>query len=436
MPTLSQLVGTGTDPTVVQVVSTQPVIEPLDGPTTVDDVMDRFPEEVYQQGRDSHLYRLLSALGGDSGAGLIKAQAYAARLKFEAEFLNFSTLDDLYAVQFRINRLADETYPSYNPDTDALTPTQWDEIQLADQNYRQRVAEFFVATRYGNSPDGLKLAAQAGSGVECEIVENYRWIFDQFSDDKLGITAQGTTASTSEFVIVPRLLNSSDADLAYTQTHPIVYTYTNATLNNTLRPSTGGTGPSVAGAVSVTATVTAMDPAVERNMIDIIDRLRPTGTIATVNPEAAKYTSVAISGAHGSSERIHVNRLVEGSAGVPWPARDASQGYFIEAGVEHEAGSFYGAVRELPVVFQTPEGVHAYTERALADPGYATNDFYDGSSGVSVYDHYRSESFGTFAPILRAIYPFLNSVAPDTSFTAGNAIAVTDTPLVLEGRMV
>lgn len=438
MPTLAQLIGTGSDPTLTQVTTTLPVVEPLDGPTTVDDVFDRFPEEVYQQGRDTHLYRLLTALGGDSGAGLIKAQAYAARLKTEAEFLNFSTLDDLYGVQFRFKRLKDETYPDFNPDTDALTPTEWDSILLADQNYRQRVAEFFTATRSGNSPDGLTVAAQSGSGVECEIVENYRWIFDQFSDDPLGLPFEGTTNSTSEFIVIPRFINSSDDSLSWTQTNPVVFTPTTypGTFDSTQRPSLGGTFPTVAGAVSTSTTITSMDPAVERNMLDILDRMRPTDTIASVNPEETRYASVTIQDAHGSSERVHVNRLVYGKAEVPWPALDRSQAFFISAGIENEAGSFYGAARELPTIFQTPENVHAYTDGALTDPTYGTDEFYDASTGISAYDSYRSEHLGVFDAVMQAIYPFLATVQPNTQFTADQAIAVVDTPLVLEGRAV
>lgn len=439
MPTLAQLVGTGTDPTLTQVTNMSPVVEPLDGPTTVDDVMDRFPEEVYQQGRDSHIYRLLSAVGGDSGAGAIKAQAYAARLKSEAEFLNFGTLDSTYAVQFRFKRLKDETYPDFNPDTDALTPTEWESILLADQSYRQRVAEFFTSTRYGNSPSGLTVAAQAGSGVECEIVENYKWLFDYYSDDPLGLPFLGTTNSTSEFIVVPRFINSTESALGWTETLPTIFTPTlhSDTFDSTQRPSLGATPPSVAGAVSTTQTITAMDPAVERNMLDILDRLKPVGTIASVNPEETKYISVAIQGdPHASSERVHVNRLVTGKTDVPWPDVDRSQAFFIETGVENEAGSFYGAARELPAIFQTPENVHAYTETALSDLTYGTNEFYDASSGVSAYDHYRSESIGTFSPVMQAIFPFLSAVAPDTQFTADNAVAVIDTPLVLEGRAV
>ena len=436
MPTLADLLGAQTDPTLTQTTANTPVVEPLDGPTTVDDVMDRFPEEIYQQGKDTHLYRFLTALAGDAGAGFLKAQAFAARLQFEAEFLNFEVLDAFYAAQFRFNRLKSETYPSYNPDTDALTPTQWDAIQLADQHYKQRVADFFTSLRYGTAPLGMALAAQAASGVPCEVIENYKWIFDQFSDDPLGLAGYGTTNSTAEFIVVPRFIGDQiEAPLLeFQQLITRGYTYNAASLPNA-RPALGGTGPTVSVSVSYSAGgVTKMVPEVERNVIDILDRVRSVGTIASIHPESVRYSTVTVNEVHASSSRIEVSRLVTGNADVPWPATDPSQNYFIQAGVENEAGHFYGSARELPIVFLTPDGIHAYTEQALSDPLYATSAFFDTSSGFAEFEHFRSEQTGSFPPLLSAIYPFLANLTSDATFVALNAIAINDTPLVFEGR--
>lgn len=437
MPTLAQLSSTGTDPTLITVTDNIPVVEPLDGPTTVDDVMDRFPEEVYQQGRDTHLYRFLQALGGDSGAGLIKAQAYAARLVFEAEFLNFQVLDQFYAAQFRFKRLKSETYPDFDPSVDALTPTEWETIELADQSYKQRVADFFTATRYGTSPQGMALAAQAGSGIECEIVENYKWVFDQFSDDPLGLAPIGTTVSTSEFIVIPRFVNGTDAaSVEFSQSIPFVYTFGTASLPNA-RPSLGGTGPTVTKSFGTTVK-TELLPEIERNATDILDRLKSAGTLATIQPDQTRYLEVALDSTkvHASSERIHSNRLVTGAVGVAWPTPDPSKAYFIESGKENEAGYFYGSARELPIIFQTIEGVHAYTEQALSDPNYNTSLFFDNSTGISIFDSYRSEHYGPFSATLSAIFPVLANVSIDSAFTAINAPAINDTLLVLEGRAV
>lgn len=431
MPTLAQLVGTQTDPTLLQVTPNNPVVEPLDGPTTVDDVMDRFPEEVYQQGRDTHLYRFLTALAGDSGAGLLKAQAFAARLVNEAEFMSFQVLDDFYAAQFRFKRLRQETYPDFDPTIDALTPTQWDAIQLADQQYRQRVMDFFTAIRYGNSPKGLALMAQAGCGVECELVENYKWIYDQMSDDILGLEFIGTTNSTAEFIVIPRFIGDDIESPFLEFQEQIFRVYTG-------HAPTGTAGPTVTVAFDYdVAGVSRMVPEVERNVIDLLDRLRPVTTVASVIPEDVRFTAIAINGGvHASSQRVASSRLVEGNADVPWPDTDPAQNYFIQPSVENEAGGFYGGTRELPTIFLTVENIHAYTDLALGDPTYGTNAFYDASSGISAFDHFRSEQYGVFTPIMIAIFPFLSNISSDATFISGNAIAINDTPLTIEGNPI
>src|SRR5687767_3676974 len=87
-----------------------PQIEPLDGPTRTMEIMDRFPEAVYQQGPDTHLFKFMEALCGDAGAGLIKKQSYLARLADEAEILQYTDLDNFYVQHFSFRRLRNEIY--------------------------------------------------------------------------------------------------------------------------------------------------------------------------------------------------------------------------------------------------------------------------------------------------------------------------------------
>src|SRR4051812_34431915 len=106
MPNLLQLItSAGGDATLVEQPSDNPIVEPIGGPSDIDSLMDRFPENVYHKGRDTHLYRLLTALCGDAGAGLIKKQAFVARLFSEAEIVNFEDLDKFYAGHFKFKRL-------------------------------------------------------------------------------------------------------------------------------------------------------------------------------------------------------------------------------------------------------------------------------------------------------------------------------------------
>lgn len=203
MPTLNEVVGGNASPTRTVFTTNNIAVEPLNGPQSVEEVMDRFPEEVYQQGRDTHLFRLLSALCGDAGAGLAKKQAYAARLRYEAEFVNFEFLDQIYTAQFQFQRLRSETYP-FNANVDALTPSQWDMVEKADERYYHRMGKWWTATRWGNSKEGMRLAAEAGTGMDCDISPHYRFVFDQYSDLKLGLPPDGTSPSPEEFVVIPR----------------------------------------------------------------------------------------------------------------------------------------------------------------------------------------------------------------------------------------
>src|SRR4051812_19849418 len=102
MPTLAELQDfPGDEPTLIIAASSGGLVEPLDGPGNVDTIIDRFPETVYDQSRDTHLYRFLAALTGDAGAGLLKKQTFTARLRNEGELLTFTDLDSFYVQHFR-----------------------------------------------------------------------------------------------------------------------------------------------------------------------------------------------------------------------------------------------------------------------------------------------------------------------------------------------
>jgi hypothetical protein len=673
MPTLNEIIGGNANPITTVFTTNNIAIEPLDGPTSVEDVMDRFPEEVYQQGRDTHLYRLLSALCGDAGAGLAKKQAYAARLRYEAEFVNFKVLDEIYVSQFQFQRLRDETY-RFNVNVDALSATQWNQVEKAEQKYYHRIAKWWTATRHGNSPEGIRLAAEAGTGLECDVYEHYRFIYDQFSDLQLGLKPEGFTLSTSEFTIIPRFV--PDQDISFETPYEKIWTFdppnlTNArpapaptnpndltvvqtyipppaarvelvgeasTVGSTIAipphipgdliiltaslhgkqtniPTAGGTVPAWisefadssnnlfvtvasfiatsnnhtsgtwfnghAGLLSVTVWrgfnttevkignkskhvrfsagepqqpfvwYPALDviedgtstvyricvqaetadsqidtpppsyklihklnarwaspalavhyrehvlddpildkvrstnsngpsgsvnysieiqavpragitietkaqrlnryaleqtqlvvkepfnrllPEIERNAHEMLDRIKPATTIATIKPEPNKYQKIELlSTPAASSERINVVRFVTGSGSVLWPPLDPERNHFIQSGVENEPGYYYGMNRDLPIIFLTPESIHAYSGEALNDPNYGTDDFFDASSGVAPFEFYRSEHQGSFFPVIGAIFPFVLTITPDISFNALNALAAQDTLLIMEG---
>src|SRR3954468_54036 len=171
MPTLQQLTDQpGADPPLVVDQASTNQIEPLAGPVSIDDLMDRFPDTVYDQSRDTHLFKFISALCGDSGAGLLKKQTFLARLRNEGDLLTFRDLDTFYVQHLRFPRLRSEMYPTLDPSTDILTKSEWDEIQRCDLLYYHRVQLFMHSTRLGSTPQGMQLAAEAGSGVHCDVI--------------------------------------------------------------------------------------------------------------------------------------------------------------------------------------------------------------------------------------------------------------------------
>lgn len=435
MPTLAQLLGQGSNPTVTTYIQNNQIqVEPLDGPTSVDTLLDRFPEEVYTQSRDSHLYKFLTALCGDSGAGLVKKQAYAVRLQLEAEYLNYAALDQFFST-YGFNRLPTEVY-TQNP-SDGLLPEQWEQIAIDDQSFKRRGQDFFRGTRYGNNPLGLALIAKSGSGVTTEVFEQYKYIYDVYSDDPVGIEPLGITLSISEYAIVPRVDgDNASSDSFYTRDFSETATFVKPTLSTSSRPApfpSGGDAFTVTHGFSTDETSNFL-PAIERNVVQLLDRLGPVGTLATFNYGEYDYQEVAVNSMVSSSSNIKVSRFVTGDSQVNWPATDPSQNYFIEPSTETEATYYTGGSVDLFPLFLTVDTIFAYTDKALSDPTYGTANFLTGTiNSLAPVVTYDSEQVGNFNAVIQALFTFVTTVPPNTSFLSENALATPDTPLTLTG---
>lgn len=421
-------------------VRSDPLIEPLAGPPRVQELMDRFPESTYTQGVDTHLYKFLETLCGDSGAGLLRKQTYIARLQGETEGIAYKDLDRFYIKHFRFGRIRPEVY-QFDTDIEALTPDEWADIQLKDARYRSRAQRLFNATRLGTSPQGMAYAAEAGSGVECEVREHYRYIFDQYSDDPLGLEPYGRSSSPGEFVVMPRLADNEgnfSEDYAFdvqyirqSQFHPPAH--------DTSRPMTMEAVYSTEEYIprdAVDGIVARgwyfLSPDIHRNMLDVLDRLRPVGSLMTTLAQEYKHIEVMPSPVVDSStERMLPTRFVNGRPDVVWPEPNAADANFIEGGVEQQAVNYADAQIELPDIFHTIESVMAYKDTALGDVTYGTSAF------AANFSQYRSEHTGTFPASLYTVHPFLSPNLLDASATyaQGNAIAPSTLPIfIASGR--
>lgn len=177
-------------------------LAPLGGPKNPVSYLDRFPDELYNKSLDSHLVRFLYALLGPAGIGWLRKNYLDARLKLEDFGLETFELDRFYANPLKFGRILEEIYDE-DP-SGLLSPTDWERIRAKDSRYRNRALDYVTGARAGNTPLGMHLVARSGLGHEAEIVENYRYVYDQLSDDPIGIPHQGKTMSTEEMIVVPR----------------------------------------------------------------------------------------------------------------------------------------------------------------------------------------------------------------------------------------
>jgi hypothetical protein len=141
----------------------------------VDKRLEHFPSDLYDLRPESHLSRFLKALLGDSGAGAGRRRYLIARMQSSLATTHFYDLDRFYGAVFGAQRYDGERLP-INPYTEGATPWEWEEIHAADTGFRERLLALAKAIPMGGTPVGLKAAAEALTGVECDILESWRVI--------------------------------------------------------------------------------------------------------------------------------------------------------------------------------------------------------------------------------------------------------------------
>ncbi|UEM46195.1 hypothetical protein SEA_PINKCREEK_135 [Mycobacterium phage Pinkcreek] len=137
--------------------------------------LDHFDPDVYRVDSSTILYKFVDALCGDAGAGSLKKEIFIQRLSGALTGIYGSDLDYIFGNVHFLSRSPSEAYP-YNPMTDMLTSDQWDEVKVKDSWYRTRIREFFAACSAGGTLDGIRMAVHAACSVDCEVMENWRYI--------------------------------------------------------------------------------------------------------------------------------------------------------------------------------------------------------------------------------------------------------------------
>lgn len=461
-------------------------IEPLGGPLHPQNYLDRFPEEVYNKSIDSHLVKFIYALVGPAGVGWLRKTYLESRVQLEEYGIELFDLDAFYGDPLKFGRILEELYD--DDPRGLLNREAWGRIRAKDAAYRARALDYVRGMRLGNTPAGMKLVARSGLGHETEIVEHYRWLYDQYSDDPLGLIRYGTTDSTEEMVILPRRelaqseiqqvtitgvvtggffrlgMNGKDtADIPYTAgtreeikgfletisdiglgnvevrggplpSNP-VQIYFKGDLANRDVPqlyatnSLAGDGVGILvetlrGGVEAVDELGNIPPRDQHYLMEALDHLRPQTSIVTYKPASGIQSRIIWNSVIASSSYTEVIRYVTGAVSVPWPTTTNSDRYWIEGGVEHEGKRVRSDLQHHYIGFHQIARAVAYSESALDNPSY--NDLNALLAVINPNQH-----IGPYTTYQRSLYSALGDYSPDYIASPDMAAADYSEPLAV-----
>ena len=158
-----------------------------------------FDETVFAADSSTVIYKIVDALCGDVGAGMLSKEALMTRFSAALDTMYFSDLDYLFGGIDVLARVESESYP-YDPKRQMLTSDQWDEVKIKDAWYRARIRDFFEAATFGGTPRGVRAAVQACTSSSADIFEVWRYKDNFGIKEALG---RAPVSTRSEFVVKP-----------------------------------------------------------------------------------------------------------------------------------------------------------------------------------------------------------------------------------------
>lgn len=355
-----------TIPTVRDTVDQNFFLEPLGGPKDVVYYLERFPEEIYHKSPDSHLYKFMRAMLGESGVNWLRKNHLEARLNLEELGIDLFDLDKFFGNIFQFGRIVEE---SFDADPFGVIPKeQWEEIKAKNSRYRNRALDFINGARAGNTPFGMRLAAKSGLGHDVEIIENYKYLYDNHSDDPLGLPYFGRTLSTEEMIVLPRReIGETDDSYAEIASIPSSDLY---------------------------------------HLQQAVDRIRPMTSIVTIADSRGQRSSIQWASVHATSEYTEVLRFVTGNPSVFWPRPSgAHPTFWIEAQVEKQAPRIANDLQHHYTGFHNIEsasaGSEAWTVNGVLSANKALADYAEPLLVTSSTEL----SNGASASFINGIYP-------------------------------
>jgi hypothetical protein len=454
-------VTTVVTPDISGVVDRQIFQRPLGGPRHPLNYLDRFPETVYDKSPDSHLVKLLYSLLGPAGIGWLRKNYLETRLQIEDYGLENFALDQFYGNPIKFGRILEEIN---DENLNGLIPHErWEEIKAKNARYRGRAIDYVTGARAGNTPRGMRLVARSGLGHEVEIIENYKHLYDNYSDDPLNIAYYGKTRSTEEMVVLPRrevpqsetqvislmgsptggfftlyFEGSETANIAFDATRYTVQlfleslpsikkgqvdvkggpfpnedisvnfinelSYRDVPLLRASNQLTGGADASIlinteVGGFDAQDSSDSISPRDQHYLQEALGRIKPMTAIVTYGSSPGLQRRQNWNTIFASSRNKEVQRYVTGKQGVSWPIHRSD--FWIREGVEKESQRIFDDLHYHYQGFHNVISVIGYTEEALNDPLYNTNDW------LTVNNKYRSEHIGVFSRFQQFLFNVL-----------------------------
>lgn len=249
-----------------------------------------FPDNLYDLRNSSILVRLMKALLGDAGAGQLRKRTLVTRLESALSGANFFDLDRFYGAIFGALRQPSEAL-DINPMDSVATPDEWDALLAADASYRERIAELAKALAMGGTVPGLQQVSEALVQAPVDIYESWQLL------DSYGSLVLSDPNTWDEVTSLYPTWN----DFAPSDTWNRVEGTVEVGRTNTLTRSEIVVRPHKDYA---STPAHASDYARDENaLVRVLQRLRPAGTIVTVDPGlGVPHVGQPISGLQADSE--------------------------------------------------------------------------------------------------------------------------------------
>lgn len=252
--------------------------------------LSNFPDDLYDLRETSALVRLLKALLGDAGAGQLRKRTMVTRLESALNGANFFDLDRFYGAIFGALRNPAEVL-AINPMDDVATPDEWDSIKAADASYRERIAELAKAIAMGGTIPGLQQAAEAIVQAPVDIYESWQLL------DAYGDVLTSTPNTWDETQVLFPTWQSFPSTTTWNRVEGTIQVGRTNTLSRSeiiVRPRKD---------YASTPEHIYDFPREENAIVRVLQKLRPAGTIVTVDPDMGDpYVATDISGLQADSE--------------------------------------------------------------------------------------------------------------------------------------